>query len=184
MSKTRSGHPRRRSPVEKAPTTMRNRDPPSARETVRSQEVMKLETATVRTLRKEKMTLSILVGSRQGHFPPPCIDVLLPRMHCPYLMYDKEFISTLVPPSGSSTTAPTGEMETEPRVLVHERGLNLSSDHDEDTRIEMQDGNGRDGMHSKLGLNGDDDEVASDGSGTVKENMLHPRMVSTFSVET
>ncbi|CAA2996801.1 Hypothetical predicted protein [Olea europaea subsp. europaea] len=69
MSKTRPGHPRRRSPAEKASTTMRSSDPPRVRKTVGNQEVMTLETATVKTPRKEKtiverVTMSILAEGR------------------------------------------------------------------------------------------------------------------------
>ncbi|CAA2996802.1 Hypothetical predicted protein [Olea europaea subsp. europaea] len=53
----------------------------------------------------------------------------------------REFNSTLIPPSGSSTTAPAGEAEIEPRFL------------------------GRGSMHSEPGLNDDNDEVYSNGSG-------------------
>ncbi|CAA2957550.1 Hypothetical predicted protein [Olea europaea subsp. europaea] len=64
---------------------------------------------------------------------------------------------------GSDDDEESGSSEGEGHV--HERGLDLlSNDQDEDIRIEMQERNGGGGLHSKLGLNGDDEEVASDGS--------------------
>ncbi|CAA2938764.1 Hypothetical predicted protein [Olea europaea subsp. europaea] len=100
----------------------------------------------------------------------------------------REFISTLVPPSGSTTTAPTTKAENEPRVVsslphdldengdetdpdsecaepqVHARDFDpLSDDHEEDMGIEMQEGNGGCNMDLEPRMNGDDDAVAFGG---------------------
>ncbi|CAA2994727.1 Hypothetical predicted protein [Olea europaea subsp. europaea] len=51
---------------------------------------------TVRTPRKENttvgtVTVSVLARADRDIFHPPCIDILLPRMYLPHLMYDKVY---------------------------------------------------------------------------------------------
>ncbi|CAA3029310.1 Hypothetical predicted protein [Olea europaea subsp. europaea] len=98
----------------------------------------------------------------------------------------REFISTLVPSSSSTTTAPTVDTENEPRVVgslphdgngdetdldpecaksqVHARDFDpLSDDHDKDMGIETQEDNGGCGMDLEPRMNGDGDVVAFDG---------------------
>ncbi|CAA3006159.1 Hypothetical predicted protein [Olea europaea subsp. europaea] len=100
----------------------------------------------------------------------------------------REFISTLVPLSGSRTTVPTAEAENESRVVgilphdrngdetdpdpecaepqVHPRDFDLLlNNHDEDMGIEKQEGNGGCGMNLEPRMNGDYDAVASGGPG-------------------
>ncbi|CAA3001105.1 Molybdate-anion transporter [Olea europaea subsp. europaea] len=97
-------------------------------------------------------------------------------------------MSTLVPPAPSRSTLPTAQAANEPTVFgtslhdgnggetdpvskcaepqVHGRGFSpLPVDHDEDMDKEMQERNSRAGMVSEPALNGDDDDVASSGSG-------------------
>ncbi|CAA2967557.1 Hypothetical predicted protein [Olea europaea subsp. europaea] len=100
----------------------------------------------------------------------------------------RDFISTLILPAPSRSTPPTAQAAKGPTVLatsmhdgnggdtdpvpecadpqVHGRGFSpLPVDHDEDMDNEMQERNGGDGMESEPALNGDDDDVAFDGSG-------------------
>ncbi|CAA3029367.1 Hypothetical predicted protein [Olea europaea subsp. europaea] len=90
----------------------------------------------------------------------------------------RDFISTLVPPASSRSTPPTAQAANEPTVLatsvhVHGRGFSpLPIDHDEDVDKEMQERNGGAGMESEPALNGDDDDVASGGSGKCEDDSV------------
>ncbi|CAA3017631.1 Hypothetical predicted protein [Olea europaea subsp. europaea] len=96
----------------------------------------------------------------------------------------RDFISTLVPLTPSKSTPPMAQAANEPTVLatsVHDgnggetdpvpecaepQGFSpLSIDHDKDMDKEMQERNGGAGMESEPALNGDNDDVASGGSG-------------------
>ncbi|CAA3007370.1 Hypothetical predicted protein [Olea europaea subsp. europaea] len=111
----------------------------------------------------------------------------------------RDFISTLVPLAPSRSTPPTAQAANEPTVLatsvhdgnggetdpipkcaepqVHGRGFSpLSVDHDEDMDKEMQERtvrvlNGTD-MESEPAVNGDDDNVASGGSGKCEDDVV------------
>ncbi|CAA3025781.1 Hypothetical predicted protein [Olea europaea subsp. europaea] len=107
----------------------------------------------------------------------------------------RDFISTLVPPSFSRSTLPIAQAANEPTVLgsllhdgnggeidpvpkcaelqVHGRGFSpLPVDHDEDMDKEMQKRNSGAGMESEPAMNGDNDEVASGGSGKREDDCV------------
>ncbi|CAA3019902.1 Hypothetical predicted protein [Olea europaea subsp. europaea] len=104
----------------------------------------------------------------------------------------RDFISNLVPRTPSRSTPPTAQAANKPAVLgtslydenggetdpvlecaepqVHGRGFSpLPVDHDEDMDKEMKEQNGGADMESEPALNGDDDDVASGGSGNCED---------------
>ncbi|CAA2953591.1 Hypothetical predicted protein [Olea europaea subsp. europaea] len=147
-------------PVEEAPRTMRSRATVMTREPVRRLEVIRVETA---------MESPRTRGTGLHFYPRP--------------------------PSLSRSTPPTAQAANEPTVLgsllhdgnggeinpvpecaepqVHGRGFSpLSVDHDEDMDKETQERNGGAGMESELAMIGDDDEVASGGSGKREDDRV------------
>ncbi|CAA2935705.1 Hypothetical predicted protein [Olea europaea subsp. europaea] len=141
-----------------------------SREMVRRQVVMKVQMATVRTpttVTVGTVMVSTLAQGQTGKFSTPlCIDVLLPCIYHPHLLYDKvqlEFISTLVPPSGSTTTTPMTEAENEPRVVS---SLPHDGNGDEtNPDSEYAEPQGRCSKDLEPRMNGDDDVVAFGGPG-------------------
>ncbi|CAA3015890.1 Hypothetical predicted protein [Olea europaea subsp. europaea] len=165
-------------PVEEAPRTMMSRVTVRTREPVRRSEVIRVETAMERSRMRGTVRMTTLVHRRLGHSPLlPCTNVLLPFMYPPHLMYDKvkppvrasremrsgtSFLPSS-PPAPSRSTPPTAQAVNEPTVLA-------TSVHDEnggetDPVPKCAKPQGGANMESELVMNGDDDDVASGGSG-------------------
>ncbi|CAA3014829.1 Hypothetical predicted protein [Olea europaea subsp. europaea] len=74
----------------------------------------------------------------------------------------RDFISTLVPPSSSRNTPPTAQAANEPTVLA--TSVHDGNGGNTDPIPECEEPQGGAGMESEPALNGDDGDVASDGS--------------------